>query len=767
MKTKEFRFFLSAVFLAAFCNSTFCQNNPPDAHVTGTILDASGSGIGGVSVTAQLAGDSNPQVWKATSATDGEYTLAIPPGTYRIEFNRSPFVPRDAGVAVSAGETRKLDLRLELERLSSSVVVTAQAEPLPVQETSAPVTVFTREEIEQRKSFTLPELLVYAPGVALGRVGLEGAFASTFLNGGNSNYTKVLVDGTAVNPPGDAVDLANFALDNIDKVEIVRGAESAIYGTDAVSGVIQVFTHRGTTRVPAANIFAEGGSFGTGRGGAQASGLLGKFDYSAAGSYFSADGPDVNTRFVDRTLSGNFGYTFNDRNQLRLSLRNTGSNAGTPGQTLIVGAPNSDAHTDYDFFSSNARWDFASGSHWHYQVSGTESYNRRISNNPTQSFYATDPNAFCPKDPASPNSVATTEFCDFPGNSSSKQNRAGIAAQASYLLPNFGATAGYQYEVENGFLSSIRAGHVRRNNQGGFLDFRYSPHPRATLSFGARAEANGNFGTRVVPRAGASLALLQGRDFWGETRLRFFYGQGIKEPRFDQTTGFDICDPGNPELKPEVSKTWSIGIDQKIADSRARFSIDYFSSRFYDLVSFQSCSIFGTCSFPQPAGCGSPFWGTFFNTDKAKSRGVNFAAEAQPARWLRVLANYTYDDTRVLESPNAFDPALEPGNRLLRRPLHSGSISFLTGYRRLIASLGAYFTGPRMDSDFLFFNIVNPHTAGYARFDAAASYEFRRGVSAYVRAQNLFDRQYQEVLGYPAMGREVRVGMNYRFGGKN
>jgi len=104
-----------------------------------------------------------------------------------------------------------------------------------------------------------------------------------------------------------------------------------------------------------------------------------------------------------------------------------------------------------------------------------------------------------------------------------------VNAQSSFLLPNFAATGGYQYEEENATLQSLDATsslflgpHLRRNNQGGFLDFRYSPHPRATISFGGRAESNAVFGTRVVPRVGASLALLQGRDFWGETRLRVF-----------------------------------------------------------------------------------------------------------------------------------------------------------------------------------------------------------------------------------------------------
>jgi hypothetical protein len=195
---------------------------------------------------------------------------------------------------------------------------------------------------------------------------------------------------------------------------------------------------------------------------------------------------------------------------------------------------------------------------------GAESYNRQLTANPVQSFYATDPAAFCPQDPASPNSVAIAEFCDFNGPDSKYQyNRAGLNAQSSYLLPNFGASAGYQYEVENASIPFLAAGHVRRNNQAGFLDFRYSPHPRASLNFGVRAEANGYFGTRVVPRAGASLALLQGRGFWGETRLLVFYAAKASRNRVSiNSSTTSSATSAILRSSPRSSKTWSIGIEQ-------------------------------------------------------------------------------------------------------------------------------------------------------------------------------------------------------------
>ena len=748
------KLFQLLLFAFVCCSSSLAQSDISDVHLLGTLLDASGAGVGGARVTAQLEGVPNARVWAATSSADGAYTLTFPAGRYHVQFVRLPFASRDFVLDFNANQQRILDLRLQLERLAASVVVTAQAEPTLAQETTASVTVITRDEIEARQSVTLPDLLLFVPGMAIARTGAEGGSASVFLNGGNSSYTKVLVDGATVNEPGNAVDFSNFTLDNIDKVEVVRGAESALYGTDAVAGVIQVFTHRGTTRTPECTLFGEGGSFSTRRGGGQISSLLGAFDYSAAASYFQTQGQGPNNRFLNRTLSGNFGYSFSDSNQVRLTLRNNDSDAGIPGQTLLL-PPNLDQRNALHFFSSSARWNFTTSTHWHHEISGGESYNHEFNSNALADFFdANDP--FCaPRSPAAVPAIT----CDFPFVGTNQYNRSSFHAHSSYLLPRFGATAGYQYEVENGYVSALNLSHARRNNQGGFLDFRYLPHPRVSLNFGLRAEANANFGTRVVPRAGTSLALRQGKGFFGDTRLRAFYGQGIKEPRFDQTFGSNACFPGNPSLRPERSKTWSVGLEQKLASDRMIFSADYFSNRFYDIVSFESTA--------PPPGSSCGFFGTFFNTDLARARGFNLTAVARPLRWLSVAANYTHDDSRVLVSPGALDPALIAGNRLIRRPPNSGSLTLNAAFRRLNVNLAGYFTGVRTDSDFLFVGLNLTRNPGYSRFDLATSYNLGRGVSIYARATNLLDKLYQDALGYPALGRDVRVGMNYRFSGRN
>jgi len=764
MKTTSLRFAFLSLAVFTLSVSLPAQTNSPEAQLPGKLTDPSGSGVGGARITAQLESSSNSGVTAASavSSSDGTYLLRLPPGRYRIHFQRSSFVPRDFIVDLTAGQNRTLDLHLDLEPLSSNVVVTAQAGPTLARQTSAPVTIIDRSEIETRQSVTLTDLLLFSPGISAGRTGAEGGGASIFLDGGNSNFTKVLVDGTPINPPGGAVDFSNLTLDNIDKVEIVRGAESAIYGTDAVSGVIQLFTHHGTTHVPEFGVFGEGGSFSTGRGGGQLSGLLGAFDYSGAASYFQTSGQGPNDDFINRTLSGSLGYRLSDANQLRLSLRNNSSEAGIPGQTVFEPPSLHQRYALHDF-SAGARWDFSSSAHWRYEVTGGEWYNRQHSVNLTQSFFATDPNAFCPQ--TNPAAVPTAEFCDFTFDDHYQYNRANVVAQATYLLPKLGVTAGYQYEVENAAIPTLSAGHVRRNNQGGFLDVHYLPHPRISLNFGARAEDNANFGTRVVPRVGGSVTLRYGKGFWGDTRYRVFYGQGIKEPRFDQLYNDQFGDFGNPSLKPEASKNWSTGIEQKLVDDRFLVSAEYFYNRFYDMVSFEFCTLSNNfCNNVLP-GQTSDF-GYFVNTDRARARGTTVTVEARPLQWLMLKGNYTYDDTLVISAPNAFDPSELPGNRLIRRPPQSGSLTVNATFRRFIISLAGYFSGVRTDSAFLPANIP-PRNPGYTRFDIASRYELGRGISLYARAANLFDKPYQDVLGYAALGRDARVGLNYRFSGRN
>ncbi|MGD0906880.1 MAG: TonB-dependent receptor [Candidatus Acidiferrales bacterium] len=726
---RVFPYLFLGIFVCAFgiVQRIAAQNA---ATLSGSITDPRGAVIAG----AQISVESVPpagEPMRALATGDGHFEMRLPAGHYRVAISRDSFTRAEQEVIIAAGETRDLQVRMALEPLSSNVVVTAQTLPVNADSSPAPLTILTREQIDRRDATSLPDLLATQPGFSLGRTGPEGGTATLFLDGGNSNYTKVLVDGAPVNQPGGLIDFSAFTLDNIDKIEVAHGAESALYGSDAMDGVIQIFTHRGTTRIPEFTAFADGGNFYTGRGGAQLSGLLDRFDYSAAVSDLETQGQGPNDAFRDRTLSGNFGWRFSDAARVSLALRDNVSNAGTPGQTLLQPAILTDS-TAYHTFSSNLHAEFTSGTHWHHQVNGAELYSREFNFDP---YF---PTAY-------------------------QYNRAAFTGQSSYIYKGFGATAGYEYEVENGFLSttadlglSLAETHARRNNQAGFLDLRWQPTTRLMLNAGARAEDNSAFGTRVLPRAGASYALRMARGALGDTRLRASYGRGVVEPRFDQSYGSDPCFPGNPSLSPEQSRTIYSGFEQKLASDRVRITADYFDSRFHNIISFLNTTPSSAC-----LAAGAPFGaGTFFNTNLARARGGNFSGEAHIAHWLTANANYTYDATRTLSAPTDpadLDPNYLPGSPLLRRPKNSGNANLNAAFLRMNWNIGGYFTGQRADYNYPG-QITNP---GYARFDLAGSYNLTHGVSIYGRITNLANKQYQDAYGYPALGREFRIGVKY------
>ncbi|HVH72986.1 MAG TPA: TonB-dependent receptor [Candidatus Dormibacteraeota bacterium] len=698
---------------------TTSQNNSQLAHLSGTLTDSNRGGIGDVLVEAHREGSENSQTWSAKSSPTGEYSLGLPSGRYRVRFTRSSFAACEIVLHLIPGESHALNVRLALEPLSSNVVVTASTQPTELAHTPAPVDIVGSQEIQQRQAALLPDLLSTQTGISLARTGPIGGLTTIFIDGGNSSFTKVLIDGTPVNIPGGDFDFSNVTLDNVDKIEIVHGAESALYGTDAMSGVVQIVSHRGTTRVPEVNLFTEGGSFSSARGGAQVSGLLEHFGYSAAGSYFHTDGQGINDADLNRGFAGNLGYSFSDTNQVHLSVRSNSSFAGAPGQTLLF-PPDPSAFYDLQQLASNLTWHFQTGKHWSHHFSGVESRYYSISGFPP--------------------------FGNFPNQA----NRAGGLAQSTYSFRSGAVTGGYQYEAEN-----VAAVHAHRNNQGGFLDGRWSPEPRLTLSAGGRADANASFGTRVVPRAGAVLALRYGKGFLGDTRVRIAYGQGIEEPTALESFDTDPCSPGNPNLRPQRSRTFNVGLDQYFDSDRVRVFATYFANEFRDLIT----SVPG-----KQAGCrfGSV---AFLNTNRARARGVDFSATARLTHWLSLNVNYSHDDTRVLESSTAGTGFEEPGDHLLRRPGNSGNVWLNANYRRLNLNVNAYFTGVRTDSDFDGLGLTrNP---GYARFDITTAYLFTHGVSFYGRVRNLLDKQYQETIGFPALGRDYRVGLNYRFSGRN
>jgi len=714
---------ISILFVLQFIFPVVAIHAQSQSAIRGVVTDPSGAPIAGATISATpiLQSSFPSPASQIKSGADGRYKLTLLSGKYRLDIIRTDFDGIQREFSLAPGQSVEWSPRLALAVLSSSVVVTAAAEPAPAEYTTSPVDVLTQDDIAQRQEVWLGDLLATAPGAAFTRLGALGGITSFFLDGGDSDFTKILIDGAPVNQPGGAFDFSNLTTDNVEKVEIVHGASSALFGTDALTGVIQIFSPRGTTQIPELEVTAEGGNLSSEDGSARLSGLLGAFDYSNAASYYQTNGQGPNDRFRDTTLAGNYGWKFSDSDALRLSVRSISSDAGQPGQTLLEPVAVGQSADQRDFFG-NLTWDFSLGDHWQQHVAGSEAYIRQT--------FAEPPFA----------------------NVFDEYNRAGFEEQTSYLYRQSAVSFGYQYEVENGIPDGP---HVRRNNQGGYVDLRNQFGPQLTVTAGVRAEDNASFGTRVVPRVGASYAFRKGGDFWGATRLLTSYGLGIKEPNFTQSFEADPCFPGNPELQPERSATFNAGVDQALATGRVHVAVNYFHNDFHDIVSFAGGPPTTTC----PYGTG-----TFFNTDSARAYGANSSIETRVTRWLSIRGQYSYDDSRVLKAPNATDPTLTPGNRLFLRPLNSAVLIVNAAFRRINWNISGYYVGRETDSDFL--GLGYTYNPGYVLWNMAATVPIRHNLSAIGRVENIFDRHYQYAIGYPALGTNFRAGVKYTWGGE-
>ncbi len=696
----------------------------PEATLRGNITDLTGAAVANAAIEAQALDSRAPAV-RAQSDAGGTFVLTLAPGRYRVTVAHESFARVQQEFTLTSGEARTWDVQLVLETLSSRVIVTDTATPESAQTTPDLVDVITRDQIDQQQEIWLTDILGSQQGVAYGRLGPFGGITSFFLDGGDSDYTKFLVDGTSLNEPGGAIDLSNLTLESVDKIEIVHGASSALHGLDAMDGVVQIFTHRGTSTVPEIIVQGDGGTFDTGHGSGQISGLLGAFDYSLGAGYFSTGGQGPGNYFRDTTLSGNFGWKFSDADSLRLSVRNNASGAGQPGQTLLPDQTVLGQYSNIHDFTANLSWNVSINDHWQNQMDGFEWHFQDVSFSPL-----------------------------FPPAFVSKYNRAGFDEQSTYSFHPGEITVGYEYEVEIGPTAT-------RHNQAGYLEARRQFGRRLTAVAGARVEANSFFGTRTVPRLGASYALRDGQGFWGATRLRASYGQGIKEPMI-------LPADCSPELQPEESRTLNGGVDQYFSSDRVRLSITVFYNQFRNIVSFAS---------PVPVPNCPAFDGSFFNTEKARALGANSSFEARVTRWLLITGNYSYDDSKVLVAGPEFDPSFQAGNRLFRRPLNSANLIANAHFLRMNWNLSGHYVGRRTDSDFIstYVNGVcqyNPpfspcitSNPGYVRWDFANSIDWGHGFSTIAHIGNLFDKHYQDAVGYPALGYNYRVGVKYTWGG--
>ena len=287
-----------------------------------------------------------------------------------------------------------------------------------------------------------------------------------------------------------------------------------------------------------------------------------------------------------------------------------------------------------------------------------------------------------------------------------------------------------------------------RDNFGVYVQDRVLLGSRAYLTAGGRVERNGSYGTHAVPRVALAVRLRGGDD---ATTLRASAGMGVKEPSFLESYGESFFAKGNPNLDPERSTTFDLGLEQRLLGSRLRGSVTAFHHDYRDQIAYTIVDY-------------NTFQGTYVNLARTRARGVEVSVEGRPQPCLHLLGEYTYLDGRILESPSGFDPVYAVGQPLLRRPRHQGSLTAQVGFARWSAGATLVRVGERADSDFVGLGLTR--AAPYTRLDARLRVRVAGPAEAFVVAENLLDAEYQEVLGYPALGRSVRAGLRISVGGR-
>jgi vitamin B12 transporter len=731
---------LSAFFATTFLVTSVAAAGP----VTGTVVDSTGRALPRVLVTLIDAG-----------GTTVDTTFSYPDGTFRVGKDAPAGCQVRAALAgfetatIECASGTGLKLDLAVAAVQEAVVVSATRTEAPLAQLASSVTVFNAETIERRQQPPLIDLLRTAPGATVVANGSRGAIASLFLRGGESNYTKVLLDGIPLNEPGGTFDFGNVTTENLDRVELVRGAQSALFGSDAMSGVIQMFTRRpadGSTRSQA---LFEGGTFGTARVSAGAAGRAGEFDYSVGAAHFTTNNDVPNNEFDNTTLSGSAGLALGRSATLRFTGRAELGQVGVPGQSAF-GRPDLDA----SFKRRNGVAGVTFAQSLSSAVSQRATYALSVSHQ-TSSNLVLDP----PYTPSFEGRTAPFEFSDFAYDTHNELRRHYATYQADWRIPTRSGRAGthlmtaaFDYDGERALLNNRIAATTAepsRNNVGFTLQHQ-ALWSRVFVTGGLRAEHNDSFGSAVVPRGSIAYVAHRASGSLGETKLKASAGAGIKEPTLLQSFSSSAFSLGNPELEPERSRSFDAGIEQRLFRDRGRVELTWFANRYENIISTQTISF-------------SPYQAQYFNIGLTRARGAEISGELAPAVGVSLRGGYTLLHSKIIDSTSSFSTVLAPGHSLFRRPRHSGYVGLAWTRARLSADVTGLFVGQRSDSDFssLVPEIVSNDS--YATWDVRAAYRLTGPLSVTAAVDNLTGTDYMEPLGYPALGRAFRIGARVGF----
>lgn len=613
------------------------------------------------------------------------------------------------------------------------LVVTASPTALEEDAVSRHVTILDGEDLERSGARSLADALRDVPGIHAARSGSFGGVTSLFLRGGESDYTLVLVDGVQVNQAGGGFDFAELTTDAVERVEIVRGPASALYGSDAVTGVIHVITRTGRG-APSSTFGVEGGAFGRLDWSADVRGGGASMGYGVSVARRTSDGIYAfNNGSAQTVVSGAARFRPDDRTRIHVDVRASEREYHFPTNSA------GEVVDENAFTFSDATT---------VSVSATRGLTSRLSIEASVGVNETDGGS----DDAVDGPADTLGFFGFTSLDHFRRTVGEVRAHVRFDPATF--TGGFEYDEErqrsftesrSEFGTSADRSESRRDNYAGFLHAvgRLGP---LTYQLGARLEDNERFGRSATWQAGLATPLA------GDSSpiVRASVGTAIKEPTFFENfaTGFAV---GNPDLDPERSLAWEVGVEHDLADGVSA-SATWFRQSFRDLIQYTAA----------PPGPDDP---SFFNVAEARARGLELDLDAGRGPW-SVGASLTWTDTEVLDSgfQEGEGATFVEGEPLLRRPEWQGGVRGALDVGVVELSLGVRSVGERSDRDFAAFPATPVSLEAYRLLSAGVRWSVVEpgggspGVTLELRGENLLDETYQELLGFPGPGRGLYVG---------
>ena len=697
------------------------------------VLDPKSAPVGGAQVQLLEPGSTAPLAIVSTAADGMAVFPGLPERHYQIRILAQGFAPQVADTA----SLSPLTVTLRLAPVNETVVVSATRVPVPSQSAGAEVSTLSQQQLEVMQPVAAGDALRFLPGATVETSGRRGSITSLFVRGGDSRYNKVIVDDVPVDEPGGTFDFGVFPLSEADRVEFARGAQSTLYGSDAMTSVVQVWTRSGSTATPEFRFGADGGNFETAHGYASLAGARDRYDYNLFADQFNTNGQGINDDYSNSLQGANLGVRWNQRVQFRLRTRHSNSRTGVQNEWNFNGQPlmppDSDQWARQNNFLASGELTITGPSHWQHRLTGFE-YNLKRTN----VDHIDDPG----------------RIFDTPFHNIDNTNRAGFEYQGDYVERSWAqTTVGYQFEDENGFVGNLNTPpllHGLRLNHAVYGQ-QMLTLGRLSVIAGARFVHNETFGNKGVPRVALTLEALKGGEVFSGTRLRFSYATGIKEARFDEAFATGPLIVPNPNLKAEENRAFEAGLLQGFLGGKYELTATYFNNLFRNQIDFAILDF-------------NTFLGEYENIDKSIAHGAEITLRGKLRNRVSLDAAYNYTSTQILEQPFAFDNLHLPGQPLIRRPKHSGSLLLNYIGNRWGGDFGGSLVGRRADSDFLGFGI--DHAAGYARVDLGAWYAINSRITAYVNVENALNKHYEEVTGYPALGVNFRAGMRFRIGGE-